>query len=230
MDGRQVRAAIRDAQFKRIDVRSGVIWKWAGVTLAILVIAGLAYLAGSRQATSNPTAEPGNAAPSTAIAPVPSAAAPNTTASALSSGNAPVAAPVAPGRDTTHLEAAASAEKPLTLAERIAATEAWLKTTPDSHFFIQLLIADAGSHREVADFIASNSGNIDLRQVRVYRSSFAGRERLGVIYGDYSSREQANTALAKLAGISPSSRPYVRAVGKLRSPQSPKGPDHKDLT
>jgi hypothetical protein len=38
--------------------------------------------------------------------------------------------------------------------------------------------------------------------------------RLGVIYGDYPSREQANAALAMLGEISPSSRPYVRAVAK----------------
>jgi septal ring-binding cell division protein DamX len=53
--------------------------------------------------------------------------------------------------------------------------------------------------------------------VRVYRSRLAGRERLGVIYGDYASREEANAALATLGEISPASRPYVRPVSRLRA-------------
>lgn len=106
-----------------------------------------------------------------------------------------------------------------TLAERIAATEVWLAQTPDSHYFIQLLMTDAGSQREISDFIVNHKRTLDLRQLRVYRSRFGGRERLGIIYGDYPSREQANAALATLGEVSQESKPYVRAVAKLRSSQ-----------
>jgi MSHA biogenesis protein MshM len=80
-------------------------------------------------------------------------------------------------------------------------------------------MTDAGSQREVDDFIARNSTRPArlARQVRVYRSRLAGRERLGVIYGDYASREEANAALATLGEISPASRPYVRPVARLRA-------------
>ena len=108
------------------------------------------------------------------------------------------------------------AARPLTLAERIDATRRWLETARDSHYFIQLLNVDASSEKEVVDFISRNSATLDLRQVRVYRSSLSGRDRLGVIYGDYPSREQANAALAKLGEVTPSSKPYVRSVSRLR--------------
>jgi MSHA biogenesis protein MshM len=62
-----------------------------------------------------------------------------------------------------------------------------------------------------------------LQQIRVYRSSLGGSDRLGVIYGDYPSREQANAALAKLGEISPASRPYVRAVARLRCREPSEG-------
>ena len=108
------------------------------------------------------------------------------------------------------------AEAALTLAERIRATARWLERTPDSHYFVQLLVVDAGSEKEVLDFIARSAAVLDLRQLRVYRSSLSGQDRLGVIYGDYPSREKANAALAALGEVSPASKPYVRAVGRLR--------------
>jgi hypothetical protein len=49
------------------------------------------------------------------------------------------------------------------------------------------------------------------------------------IYGDYASREQANAALATLGEISPSSRPYVRPVARLRSARLSEGSESKAL-
>jgi septal ring-binding cell division protein DamX len=60
------------------------------------------------------------------------------------------------------------------------------------------------------------SARLDPRQLRVYRSRLSGRDRLGVIYGHYASRGEAEAELAKLSGITPAGTPYVRAVGKLK--------------
>lgn len=194
---RQARAAIRDAQFQRIDGRAHALWRWAGTAAALCGIAGLAYLAGSYRADSAPATPPRSTAAAT-----PALASPEAAASTVT-GTVAAAAP--------------------TLAERIAATKEWLQRTPDGHYFIQLLITDASNHREVADFIAANAKALELPQIRVYRSSFGGSERLGVIYGDYASRAQANIALAMLGEISRSSQPYVRAVARLRSPRALEG-------
>ncbi len=215
---RQVRAAIRDAQFQRIHGRAHAPWRWAGTATALCGIAGLAYFAGSYHAHSVPAAPP----LSTATASTPAIDLRPAATPPLSAAAAP-----APGRSEPAALAATGTAPTQSLAERIAATEDWLKRTPDGHYFIQLLVTDASSQREVADFIAANAKALDLPQIRVYRSSFGGRERLGVIYGDYASREQANIALAMLGEISRSSQPYVRAVARLRSPRTLEGIQHK---
>jgi len=107
-------------------------------------------------------------------------------------------------------------EKPPTLVERIAASEDWLKNTPDTHYFIQLLNTDGNNQREVEIFLESNTGALDPQQIRVYRSRLSGRERLGVIYGDYPTHEAARAELHTLAKTSSISNPYIRTVSKLR--------------
>jgi MSHA biogenesis protein MshM len=222
IDCRQVRAAVRDAQFKPIAGRVGVRWAWAAAAATgLCTIVALAYLAGRHDAGST-------AAAPLPISTLPDGAAPLSSPAEVVSSVAAVPAAVhresgSPVAETT------GAALSLTLAERIAASQNWLKRTPDNHYFIQLLVTDAGSQREVADFIANNSRSLDLRQLRVYRSSFGGKERLGVIYGDYASREQAIAALATLGEISPSSRPYVRPVARLRSARLSEGSESKAL-
>ncbi|MBL8375948.1 AAA family ATPase [Accumulibacter sp.] len=225
VNGRQVRAAIRDAQFRRIDAPAGIRW-WigAGAAAALGAIAGLAYLAGSYSAARQVRPESPIDAAQNPAAPVVTAPQPPTPPvhePSASSSPATLSGPsTVPPKVTAPETAMVSAEVYVSLDARIAATEQWLKQTPDSHHFIQLLVTDAASHGKVADFIANSAGTLDLRQVRVYRSSIGGRMRLGVIYGDYPSRDQANAALATLGEISPSNRPYVRAVARLRSPRA----------
>jgi MSHA biogenesis protein MshM len=221
--GRQARAAIRDVEFRRLKRRFGIGWAWAGAAAAgLCVVVVVAYLAGTR-----------NLASLGGPAGVPLAEPPVVAAMAVAQGvEAPLAAPAlaldaTSGVATAELSVAAAEAPPpgtelprapasLTLAERSAASAAWLAKTPDSHFFIQLLVVDAASEKEVLDFIDKHAATLDLQQLRVYRSSLSGRDRLGVIYGDYPSRELANAALAKLAEVSPASKPYVRAVSRLR--------------
>jgi MSHA biogenesis protein MshM len=225
VDGRQVRAAIRDAQFRRIDGPAGIKrWIGAGAAAALATIAGLAYLAGSYSAARQARPESTISAAQTTTAPMVTAPQPATRPVPTTSPPATVSGPSAtPPKMSSPEVPTVSAAEPFSLDARIAATEHWLKQTPDSHHFIQLLVTDAASHEQVTAFIANNAGTLDLRQVRVYRSSIGGRMRLGVIYGDYPSRDQANAALATLGEISPSSRPYVRAVARLRSPGAAKG-------
>ena len=201
--GREVRAAMRDAQFSPIARRLPGRWRWAATTASVCAIAGMAYLAGDRPAAIFPAAEIGSAAAGEVLAPDPST-------SAMPGGTGTPTARVTP-----------AGERRGTLWERIAATEEWLRKTPDSHHVIQVLVTDGGNQREVAAFIARNARTLDPRQVRVYRVQQGGGDRLGVIYGDYASREEANAALAKLGDLTPAGRPYVRAVARLRSSRSP---------
>ena len=87
---------------------------------------------------------------------------------------------------------------------------------PDSHYVIQLLSTDGNSERDVMSFLDSSSTLLDRQQLRAYRSNLSGRDRLGVIYGDFQTLETANVELAKMVRIDPASKPYVRSVSKLR--------------
>ena len=192
VDERQALAAIRDAQFNPLAPPQprpahGII----AAALSVL-IAGLAYLAAGHH---TPGVEPAAAEAATPVVHPPAIVAPLSAAPTT-----PDPAPTAGERDV--------------LAERLAASEDWLKTVPDTHYFIQLFNADASKTREVTNFLKTNA--LDARELRVYRSGLSGRDRLGVIYGDYPSPDAATADLARVAKISRVSRPYIRSVGKLR--------------
>jgi type II secretory pathway predicted ATPase ExeA len=200
IDGKQVRAAIRDAQFNPMRDRDRRYDRWLGAAAAIAVIAGGAYLAGSYRPQPTPAqaARPDTPAPLDAAAATPQPAAPAV---------ATVAAVPAATR---------AADAPPSFAERLAASETWLKARPDGHYFIQLLSTDGDNQRGVEIFLQNNTKALDPQQLRVYRSRLSGRDRLGVIYGDYPSAEAANEQLQKVARISPASSPYIRTFSKLR--------------
>jgi type II secretory pathway predicted ATPase ExeA len=103
-----------------------------------------------------------------------------------------------------------------TLGERIAATEEWLKNTPNTHHFIQFLSTSANNLSDVQLLVDELSARLDPRQIRVYRSRLSGSDRLGVIYGDFASRAEAEIELKQVRTLTPAGTPYVRAVGKLR--------------
>ena len=112
--------------------------------------------------------------------------------------------------------AESAAVAPQSLAERIAATDQWLNSTPETHYFIQLLSTDGNNERGIEIFLEKVSKSLDPTQIRVYRSRLSGRERLGVIYGDFPTRELALAELAKRAPTGAGINPYIRTVSKLR--------------
>ncbi len=102
------------------------------------------------------------------------------------------------------------------LTEQIAATGEWIKATPENHYFIQLLSTDGSNEDGVQQFIEGVAASLDPGQLRVYRSNLSGRDRLGVIFGDFATWEEANKALARLTEINLDGKPYIRAVSKLK--------------
>ena len=227
IDRRQVKAAARDAQFSPMRDGSARPVAWvAGATL-IVILTSLAFVAGSyrtntdaSEITTANTANPLPAAPEDkpVAPPTPDdnrqqeAPAPIQEASAAPAANAEHAQA---DQGTPPVPEPAIARKQ-TLAERIAATNEWLERTPETHYFIQLLSTDGNNEHGVEIFLENVSKTLDPKQIRVYRSTLSGRERLGVIYGDFATRELASAELAKLAPTSAGSSPYLRTVSKLR--------------
>jgi len=98
----------------------------------------------------------------------------------------------------------------------ITETERWLREVPDSHFVIQLLRTDASESDRIEDFLDNDIGELDATQVRVYRSRLSGQDRLGVIYGDFPSRNAAQKELQRLTRGRSGSPYYIRPTSKLK--------------
>lgn len=210
IDNKQVKAAIRDAQFNPKRDNHPSLAKWIAGTAVVTAVAILAYLAGSYNSVSKPTMAIATETPSEPIVASKPTAKPPAEPAPIPAITAQEPLATAASNTTT------AAEKSLTLSERIAATDEWLKTTPDTHFFIQLLSTDVNNIRSVEFFLENNTKALDPQQIRVYRSNLSGRDRLGVIYGDYPSTDAAGADLAKLVDVNPTSSPYIRSVRKLR--------------
>ncbi|MBP7202428.1 MAG: AAA family ATPase [Propionivibrio sp.] len=227
IDRRQVKAAARDAQLSPMRDGSARPVAWVAGAALIVILTSLAFVAGSyrtntdaSEITTANTANPLPAAPEDkpVAPPTPDdnrqqeAPAPIQEASAAPAANAEHAQA---DQGTPPVPEPAIARKQ-TLAERIAATNEWLERTPETHYFIQLLSTDGNNEHGVEIFLENVSKTLDPKQIRVYRSTLSGRERLGVIYGDFATRELASAELAKLAPTSAGSSPYLRTVSKLR--------------
>lgn len=228
VDQKEAKAAIRDAQFKPMADGSARPAIWAASAAALLALAAATLFILTRQGKDEAVGKPTTGAQPTVTAPaetvatltVPSAATPPATpllqqpvtATAPAQATPPPAAPVPMPPTPT---ANASGLGPLT-AERLTSSETWLRKTPGYHYFIQLLNVDSNRAREVEAFIAAHATSLDANQLRVYRSSLSGRDRIGVIYGDFATREQASTAIASLPAALRTTEPYPRSVAKLR--------------
>jgi type II secretory pathway predicted ATPase ExeA len=218
IDSRQVRAAIRDAQFNPMRDGNARPVMWIAGAALVATIAAVAFLAGRHESLGKAAiaSVSETETPTPAASPESHAAPAGLDSSQPPPPEAATADSVAP-QPTTPAEATpVDLSRPPTLAERIAATEEWLKTAPDTHYFIQLLSTGGDNERDVENFLAGSTGELDPRQIRVYRSRLSGRDRLGVIYGDYVSYDAAQAELARVARAGVASNPYVRAVSKLR--------------
>lgn len=93
---------------------------------------------------------------------------------------------------------------------------AWSSITSRQRYFIQLLATDASSGTDVENFLAVASKQLNPEDLRVYRSSLSGRDRVGVIYGDYPNRQVATIAMYGLPEAIRLAQPYPRQLSKLQ--------------
>ncbi|MEI7429184.1 MAG: AAA family ATPase, partial [Betaproteobacteria bacterium] len=223
IDSKQIKVAIRDAQFNPMRDGSAKPIKWVIGATVFSLVAGMAFIAGTYNSSSEPPPSAKTTSDVTAVITAPVQATPTApTTPSTASTPTPVPAPAEPATVAT-VSAAPSAptkttetKAPPDLAERILATEEWLKKTPDSHYFIQLFSTEANNRQAVELFLEKGTQNLDPQQLRVYYSNLSGRPRYGVIYGDYPSIEVANSELTKLLQTRFATGPYIRSVRKLR--------------
>ncbi|HEX6735625.1 MAG TPA: AAA family ATPase [Azonexus sp.] len=93
--------------------------------------------------------------------------------------------------------------------------EEWIDNAPRRHYFIQLLATDATNTGEIEGFLARATEVLDPALLRAYRSSLSGRDRVGVVYGDFPSREAAAAAMQTLPESIKAAQPFPRQVSRL---------------
>ena len=92
----------------------------------------------------------------------------------------------------------------------------WLKSADDKHWFIQLLATDESRADAVEAYLRRASKANEIADVRVYVSDVPGSTRIGVIFGDFESRDAAYAALRNLPKTLRTGKPYPRQVLRLR--------------
>jgi type II secretory pathway predicted ATPase ExeA len=198
VDTAEVATASRDARFiplRQVDrsASKSLLWALAGAALVALLV--LAFNLGSR---GTPGGAGNRTAPST---PAETAAAPG------QSARAKLLHPAEPAAGTQRFG-------PLTRQHMEQYAE-WIEHTPRTRYFIQLLATDASHTGEIEGFLARATQQLDPAALRAYRSSLSGRDRVGVIYGDFPSREEAAAAMQALPESIKAAQPFPRQVSRL---------------
>ncbi len=211
VDHREVSTAIRDARFQPLEGRG---WSGGqgllvpGLLAAVLVALAFALL--------RPTASPPPVAPAAESAPSPAPTPLTQAAPAAAASPSPAAPTAAPDPEPTASPRATSAPfGPLT-RRSLERFDAWLANARPRHYFIQLYAADTTSASEIESFLRRHASAIDSEQVRTYRSDRSGRDRLGIVFGEFDSREAASAAIGALPEALRRLDPYPRQVSRLQ--------------
>ena len=177
------------------------------------------------------------AASVTLTAPAPTAQAPTVPAETPTpmpaAAAAPVDTPAAPAKKKEVSSAPAVSSPPPAMANdappkaavlalaalsqaRVDEGRTWLKSANDKHWFIQLLATDETRADALEVYLRRAQKAQEIDNVRVYVSDLPGSKRIGVIFGDFESRDAANEALRILPKTLRTGKPYPRQVIRLR--------------
>lgn len=212
---KHIKAAIEDSEFAPPPGKLSL--KKIGLVAALLGL-GIALGAGWQPLTKSPAHPPAVAhiAPEPAPQPVPQepvariaepAPVPVLNVEPAPQQNSPVQAP----------PAAAISVQTLT-QQRLEATQAWLEKESEAHYTVQLmLLTDSGTKTQLVSTLNKLNGEIGLGQVYVYPTRITADHQFGITFGNFSSRDAALVALAKLPASYQSNRPTLRTVKGIRT-------------
>jgi len=218
-----VRAAISDTQItvpRRDGKRVAAVAAVAGA-LAGLVIGFIAGRATTPDATA---AEHAAALPRANTGMEPAVSATLASAEARKPAVAPARSADAPAREPAPARAAVVpipvpgtvAGSPDWLAARIDADRTRLGSLAPDRWGIQLMTADRRERPAIETYLADVKRSLDSDELVLYRTGPADAPRVGVMFGNFPTRAEAQGALAKLPARISQFRPYVRSFRSLR--------------
>ena len=121
--------------------------------------------------------------------------------------------PVLPPRDATITDAP--------LDQRFATTQAWLTDANPDHYTIQLSLGSADEMSWLERFL-SQDDIIALRDdIHIYHADIRGQHRISVVYGDFRSFSDAETALASLPERLRRDQPFLRNIRQILAETRP---------
>ena len=215
-----VRAAVSDTQIimpRPSSRRPIAIAAAVGVVAGAALALGAVQLARAPAAPHAPSTAAAPAASAVAAAPAPLAPAPATNGVSPPTSAAPaksMAAAIPAAKAMPASVAAASDAADLLLA-RLAAGRAVL-ASPEARYGVQLMVTDARDKAYLESYLAEASRTVDASALYLFASGSAESPRVGVVYGAFRDRDEANAALNALAPNLRQFRAYVRPIDALR--------------
>jgi MSHA biogenesis protein MshM len=200
------RAAISDTQIvapASTKVHKGEKWGYAVAGLVIGLGLGFfaaqlwpALVGGMQTAPANLPSKPASAATGAAIAPT--------------SANPQVSSP----QPAPKIEPPKQEAPPKDWwSQRVSTDAARLTAPPAERWTIQLLIADQSEKDAIESFLTEAGRQLGKESLLVYVSE---RGRVGVVFGEFGSRREAQAELAKLPAKLSLYRPYARTFQAIR--------------
>jgi type II secretory pathway predicted ATPase ExeA len=102
------------------------------------------------------------------------------------------------------------------LQKRLAVSRAWLQKEAGEHYCIQITLVSAANLQKIEPLLLQIQADVDLQQVYLYPSRIGATHRIGVIYGGFATRAEAQRKLAELSKKWPD-RPLLRTIQGIRS-------------
>lgn len=172
--------------------------------------------------TPEPTPEPAPAPeqPAPPSPPAGAASAPEGTGAPVSTATAPGGAGApSPASSPASPETAPAppAARPSPIDSRFNAGLALLEEGSGARYVIQLMMTDARDSDYLRAYLAEASRAIGPESLFLYPSGSAETPKVGVLYGAFKTRQEANQAMGSLPDNLRQFRPYVRAVEAVRT-------------
>ena len=101
------------------------------------------------------------------------------------------------------------------LQQRIAATTAWLASSPPQTYTIQLL--GARDEQQLNQHLRFIANIIEINNVFVYRTLAKGEPALTMTWGTFDSQNAAREAMAQLPARLKTYKPLLRTVQGIRT-------------
>lgn len=237
---KHIDAAVRDSEFAQQPrlPATGPRWLNGALLIALGMAAGAALYAGlggtdekAATAVAAAPAEPESAAPATSNTEenplktdgykTSAADAPPAVTTAKTETANQVTTPAAAANKPAMVANAASAQPAVTggtetlLAERLAATDAWLAGAKPQTYTIQLL--GANDEKQLNQHLKFLANVIEINSLFVYRTTAKGAPSITVVWGSFENQREANQAMAKLPSLLKSYRPLLRTVQGIKT-------------